>query len=303
MLKRILYNKWIDLCDTEYTTGMTLPPNKSIVFVHMEHIYDFFRNIEKSKTKNNYVVVSAASDYGFVKQAENPVWLDMYKWATGFSSYSDVLGYNPLVIPPRCDTRFCKIDDTYSIKMYSHTGWTLSNIPDNILHWYSTNNEIVDSRITHIPFGIPNWSNELIPNNTESVRESKIYYSCSPNNLIRTEIQKFYKNDPHYFVFDNGSVEHEVFVKNLLKYQFIACPPGNGIDTFRVLESLYCGAVPILLDNVVSSCYDGLPVIRVESFGKLNLKNISFKTEDLIGTKADFNYWKDLIHAKTHFEH
>lgn len=54
----------------------------------------------------------------------------------------------------------------------------------------------------------------------------------------------------------------------LLGYSFVACPPGNGLDTHRVWEAMYLGCVPIVPLNLMNKSFVelGLPIWGVRSF-------------------------------------
>jgi hypothetical protein len=45
----------------------------------------------------------------------------------------------------------------------------------------------------------------------------------------------------------------------------VACPRGNGLDTHRVWEALYLGAVPVLERSPLDPLYSDLPVLLVDS--------------------------------------
>jgi hypothetical protein len=53
----------------------------------------------------------------------------------------------------------------------------------------------------------------------------------------------------------------EGYFDALGKYAFVAAPAGHGIDTHRVWDSLYAGAVPIVASSGLDSLYRSLPVI------------------------------------------
>jgi len=49
----------------------------------------------------------------------------------------------------------------------------------------------------------------------------------------------------------------------------VACPAGTGVDTHRFWEALYLGSVPIVLRGQLSSMYQNLPVIQLNSWNGL----------------------------------
>jgi hypothetical protein len=48
------------------------------------------------------------------------------------------------------------------------------------------------------------------------------------------------------------------YYKTLKRTKFVICPPGAGIDTHRVYESLYFGAIPIIKSSFLDSVYERL---------------------------------------------
>lgn len=61
------------------------------------------------------------------------------------------------------------------------------------------------------------------------------------------------------------------YVSTVRKFQFIACPPGNGLDTHRVWEAMYLGAVPIVYHSQAMHDFQsrGLPVWPVSNYDEL----------------------------------
>ena len=81
-------------------------------------------------------------------------------------------------------------------------------------------------------------------------------------------------------------------------------PQGNGVDTYRFLETIYCGSIPIVQANVLANYLDGLPMVAVQDMRHLDfsalrkiLSQITGNTvESLIKTpKHKLSYWKKLI--------
>jgi hypothetical protein len=89
---------------------------------------------------------------------------------------------------------------------------------------------------------------------------------------------------------DIRSVRPEEFFQYLSRYGFVACPPGEAIDTHEAWEAMYLGCIPILTDSYLSRYFEsqGLPVWVVKSYGDL-----ATFTEDELAIQYDS------IHAKT----
>ena len=54
---------------------------------------------------------------------------------------------------------------------------------------------------------------------------------------------------------------------------FVACPPGNGMDTHRFWESLYLGSLPIILKRYEIPAFKGWPYFALNDWGEL--RNLS----------------------------
>ena len=57
----------------------------------------------------------------------------------------------------------------------------------------------------------------------------------------------------------------------LTRYNFVASPPGNGLDTHRTWEAIYLGCVPILTRSYMAEMYEsmGLPIWVVSTFEEI----------------------------------
>ncbi|MDX2079822.1 MAG: hypothetical protein SFU53_03490 [Terrimicrobiaceae bacterium] len=62
------------------------------------------------------------------------------------------------------------------------------------------------------------------------------------------------------------------FAQELRRHRFVLCPPGNGVDTHRLWESLAAGAVPIVLRSVAMEPFEDLPIVWVDRFEDVNFE-------------------------------
>lgn len=247
------------MCDLNWEDGQPIP-NDGIIHVPLDHIVEFFNLIEG--TNRRYIVVSSNSDYSIVEQSKELVERDLSK----YMHMIDVngLGYSTLVIPPRCAVEQCRITDKYSVKMYSFTKRTFNRIPPNVIKWFCTNCNIESdtNRIVYIPFGIPEWSANLV----EKTRKEKfsIYVNFQFNTVERLNVYKAFNGLPD--VICEKDVSHEQYVNRLKECAFCLALPGNGKDTYRILESVYCSCIPVIVNDIWSKAYDEIPCIKVESY-------------------------------------
>ena len=75
----------------------------------------------------------------------------------------------------------------------------------------------------------------------------------------------------------------ENFYKTLNQCKFVICPRGNGLETYRFYDSLYSGAIPIVVkEGILYDKFKDLPVLileKIEDFGLL--------TEDYLNKQYD----------------
>lgn len=254
----ILHTSYEDLADVVWQENDSLPPS-GIVHVHADNVCEFFRRIEGTSTK--YILVSSNSDYGFQYNDSNLLIRNMQRYLH-MVDCSD-LGYNSLLIPSRHRLGYCKVDDKFAVTMYSWTKGTFNKIPDNIIKWFSTNNELDDPRIINIPFGIPEWTANLLSSKKKKEKFS-IYVNFQNNTFERLTIKNLYSQYPDVIVEDN--VSKEQYVSSLQQSPYILSLPGNGCDCYRTLESVYCGSLPVIFNSLSSRAYDNIPSIKVNSY-------------------------------------
>lgn len=100
---------------------------------------------------------------------------------------------------------------------------------------------------------------------------------------------------------DQPNLSLDEYRKNLDSHKFIICPRGNGVDTIRLWESLYCGIIPIVESHVhYNKCLTDLPVIIVDSFKEvtkefLEDKIIEMQNKTYNMEKLKVSWWIDSI--------
>ena len=188
----------------------------------------------------------------------------------------------------------------------------LKKLPTQFIRWYSINVDCTDSQLISIPLGLSNGYDKNLD---------------LDDNLINIDLNSFTKRKENllYLSFeDNTNIRHRSGLKNyfsqfkwakilykkneIFEYEndlrisnFVLCPQGNGIDTHRIWESLYCGSIPIVEDHIGFDQFKNLPIMFVDDFYKISekslenfLETLQVQTLDII----DFNYWKNEIIKK-----
>ncbi len=156
-------------------------------------------------------------------------------------------------------------------------------LPFNVFHVYGVNALFNNEKITPFPFGLQRQMNpndrrlEIMKENVEKdehteptkllylnmgigrneERQSLAHYKT--NNWITTRFDAQSK----FFPYD----KYQDFLNELKDHKFIACPPGHGMDTHRIWETLYMRRVPIIKEHpYFRKLLEGFPVLFVEDW-------------------------------------
>lgn len=188
---------------------------------------------------------------------------------------------------------------------FSVTKKVFINKPECITKWYAVNVDFEDANLIPIPLGLANnYSpknirvNDLLNYRFENInKENKLYVNLrkSTNYKERENIENLFK-DKDWVVMKEPNLSIHEYIKDLNRYKFIFCPWGNGFDTHRIWEALYCGSFPITKTHVGLS-FKNLPIISFDKFDDLSIEKLiaesnkkEFNTENL-----NLEYWNKLI--------
>ena len=205
-------------------------------------------------------------------------------------------------------------------------------LPDNVHHWFCTNNLVDHPRITTIPIGLDNsfealreghgvgWDHAIqkreilssifCKDNYDSITDM-IYanFTISTNNNWRASVAGACQaND--YITYDRHKTEYQEFIGKLLSHKMVVCPLGNApqgqADNHRIYETLYCNRVPIVFfenqHKLYESIYSKLPVVVLDGPGDLCKKDkIISKYEEVKNNPVDlikYSFWENTILQK-----
>jgi hypothetical protein len=279
-------------------------PRAKLVYVIPERLADFVKRVISERCTNEYVVISAESDYGLVSQEEHPVNKDMSSWLELIRSqrgddYLDDGNYESLFIPPRCVPENCKFTDLYSLKCAMFTHSTFPHIPPN-MRILTTNTDLEDARVTKIPFGIrPSTRDEMFELHKELFdrpKADKLYVNFTSYTLERRDLLVNYRNrkaatDDKFIVIEE-SIEWSEYIRHMSECKFVLCPEGNGIDCYRNLEAHYLGCAPVMKNG---STLFKLPHFEVPTLFNLGLGNLTGFSKIEISNWAKLSSWKDAL--------
>lgn len=187
-------------------------------------------------------------------------------------------------------------------------------VPKNCKKWFTTNVNIVNSKIESIPIGLENnrWfikerkkekMENLVKQPKEMINWLYVNINVKTNPEKRAFAYEMFKDKKwatcHYG--SNGS-NFDQYLFNITNHPFVLCPEGNGIDTHRFWETLYMGSIPVVKRNINNSFYEGLaPIVYVSDWQEVTLDLLKNKKE-LFDNNSQvnsefliFTYWKDKI--------
>ena len=76
------------------------------------------------------------------------------------------------------------------------------------------------------------------------------------------------------------------------KYKYILCPPGNGLDTHRMWETLYAESIPVINNNYTYSSASNLATFKIDNFFKLSIKNLNeYQYKTISKDQLNIDYW------------
>lgn len=187
-------------------------------------------------------------------------------------------------------------------------------IPPNVKHIFSENIDSISPKLTSLPLGIQRHQIKQISDYVNSG-----YFTASKNNLLyvnfsinshrtRPLIANFWKSQPWAKVNFNVNSNLPYEIGCFLNYQwinqsnFVLCPEGNGLDTYRFWETLYLGAVPVVKNFKLysSSEYVSMPIFRVNDFMQMKLSPnelMSFNYKEVDLSFLTRTYWDNKIKA------
>lgn len=171
-------------------------------------------------------------------------------------------------------------------------------IPENIIYIYSSNINYQHDTIKFMPMGsdfrsIQSFSKLNINNKSRNILcYSNFSLTTHKKRKIVHELikdKKFIKFD-HMGKFLNYSISRDQFYTNLSNSKFVICPRGNALDTFRFYDTIYAGAIPIVVKEKFHDSYffKDVPILFMN-----DEKDFETLSESFLKNK-----YKELVHKK-----
>ena len=189
-------------------------------------------------------------------------------------------------------------------------------VPKNIRKWYAQNAEVSNNFMVPLPIGLsPPWvdgrvydSSGIKQNQIKTDRTELVYlnFGITTNPIQRAEIQNIISETISN---TNTFGDIEQYYKDLQRFKYVICPPGNGKDSHRVWESIYLGAIPIVESSemnryfakffpilVVDRWCDITPEFLLQKYDTIQSK---FRNKKLLDVDNWFKHQGILMHDQT----
>lgn len=250
-----------------------------------------------------------------------------------FNKFSDLHGNNSTIF---CKTDFI-LEEFTSISLrsenftlitgnadYAVTDKLVEICPKNISRWYGLNVLSKNSKLFPIPLGLEN----KLPA-TRAGHGIGYYDRVSEKEFLISQIPK--NNDPKKLIYANfnihTNIKHRLQIAKIsaeskhidweepkltlsqlferfIDYKMVLCPIGNGVDTHRLWETLYCNKIPVTIkagNYKIYELYSRFPIVVLDDMAELRDHNILSKKYDEQLNKnfdkqlLDIEYWKEII--------
>jgi hypothetical protein len=207
--------------------------------------------------------------------------------------------------------------------------YLVNSAPQNLHRWFAQNGTSSNPKLTIIPEGLqPSYQSktgdigypiasvkENILSSLPEITPTKFIYAnfaVGTNPSFRQPVKDLCSNiefidwdeNINFSSYESYNNENTIkyFYEKIKDYRATVCPIGNGLDTHRVYETLYCGRIPITFNKILHhKLYQHYPIVLLERVEDLSnyelLDSLITKEENKIWDKnlLDFSYWEKLI--------
>lgn len=186
--------------------------------------------------------------------------------------------------------------------------------------WFALNKETLAENLFALPLGRTNNTNESsvhpILGDTaimyriaqEPKHDTNLAYmnfSIETYPQERRPVFDMFK-DKQWVTVGQTSLTHqgsEKYLRSLRNHTFSLCPRGNGLDTHRLWESLYMGAIPVVRRHFGLSEFSDLPICWIDDWSQVTPEFLEEERRRIMATTWNFDklkigYWEDLIADK-----
>lgn len=268
-----------------------------------ESIHSLFSSLRDGEQKP-FTLVSGCCDFGLYTQEDNHPNNDLYKMACAFS-WAEVGAsrefYHSLTIGPACERDRCNPKDKYVLKADRFAASTFDDVPDSVKQWYCANLNVKHPRIGWLPFGLNNDGDgsKRIAGLVGRPKKGTLYVNFQDYTLERIQWKAHFYRQPWATTRLKTDLPVEQFLAEIAEHRYVLCPPGNGLDCYRIYECIYMGSIPVMEDSIFARHFleAKLPVLVVDSYSSLSPTRLNGFYPELLQREYDYSqvtmsYWK-----------
>jgi hypothetical protein len=186
----------------------------------------------------------------------------------------------------------------------------------NLKLWLCHNKNFRHPKLSSIPIGLPNREDtqiheitsnlDVIYNTSKTKKEilnlAYLNFSFWTYPLERKKVVNLYSNKS-WVTYEETIITHEGHENDLDKinnHKFVFATRGNGIDTYRLWESLYLKTIPIVKKCIGMEDFYDLPILFIDNWEDITEDFLNEQYEIIMNKtynleKLDIKYWKNLI--------
>ena len=183
---------------------------------------------------------------------------------------------------------------------YLITDYVYESFRDKMKTWFATNTQ--SQNVHGLPLGICSKTPlDIVWKSMNKPREEKalVYMNFSIDTYPqeRQMVWDLFKDKS--WVTSEQSISMDIYFDQLRNHRFVLCPRGYALDTFRLWESIYLGAIPIVKYDITHKDWMDLPILFVNDWNEVTPELLA--SVDMAGRsieKAKMSYWIHLIRNK-----
>ncbi len=209
--------------------------------------------------------------------------------------------YVGIQLGPTCDKEKCRLEDKYSIKIDRYTISTFTEIPGSVATWFVANLNVEHPKMEWIPFGLnqqpPGYT--YLAKHFNKPKTGLLYVNFQNHTSERIMLKHHYSRVPWATFRPSAQIPIDTYLEEVASHKFVLCPFGNGLDCYRVYESIYLGCIPILQEcRMTKYMADaGLPVLTMSDLSAINERFLEAVWDKAASSNFDYksvtaSYWR-----------
>jgi len=198
--------------------------------------------------------------------------------------------------------RFPKINVVTQHSDYEVDDRLMQTKPDCIGKVFGPNNIAVRNDSVPIPLGLgPPFGHgaplaqDIRKIETKTNRTKLLYVNFRPHTFPSERLPLFNRFSSEEYKWatigrvDSTCNQFDEYLSELTTHKFSLCPRGNGIDTHRLWESLYCRTVPVVKYDIAYRSFRDLPILFVDDWSVVTEDFLNAEYERMAFCKWDYS--------------